>query len=376
MNYIGSKYSLLPFLEENILDFAGPDTDRTLLDVFAGTGVVGQRFKSLGFHIVANDIQYYSYCLNRAYVGINKDPDFSEISEHLPQPTNLLFHDGIDTVLNYLNELEGIDGFVYHSYCPSGTAGTEHPRQYFTDENGRLCDAVRTQIEGWHTAGLITDDEYFYLLASLIEAVDKVANTASVYGAFLKHIKRSAQKPLTLMRPAIVSNGKRHQVYNCDGGDLVDKVACDILYMDPPYNQRQYCTNYHALETIARYDEPELYGVTGLREYSKQKSDFCYKAKAVGFFEHLVRGTKARYVFLSYNSEGLMPEDQIIAVMKRYGRAELRKQDYRRFRADLDSANRKYKSDAVSEYLFCLEKEILPNVVDRQILSASAGSTR
>lgn len=356
MNYIGSKYSLLPFLEKGILGFAGSETERTLFDIFAGTGVVGQHFKRLGFHIVANDIQYYSYCLNQAYVGINSQPEFAGVVDNLPRPAGLLLYDNTDAVLGYLNGLEGVEGFVYRNYCPGGTAGTKYPRQYFTDENGQRCDAIRLQLEQWRVDDVISRDEYFFLLASLIEAIDKVANTASVYGAFLKHIKQSARKPLKLERFEIVPNCKQHKVYNCDGSSLVDKVCCDILYIDPPYNQRQYCTNYHALETVARYDSPELYGVTGLREYDDQKSDFCYKAKVLGAFEDLIQRAQARYIFLSYNSEGLMSEGEVVTTMRRYGIVKVERREYRRFRADVDRENRKYKRDDVVEYLFCLEK--------------------
>lgn len=359
MNYIGSKYSLLPFLEKNVLEFAGPTTERTFFDIFAGTGAVGQHFKRLGFHIVANDIQYYSYCLSRAYVGVNSEPEFAGIVESMPRPDGLLLYDNVDVVLDYLNRLEGVEGFVYRNYCPGGTAGTEYPRQYFTDENGKRCDAIRLQVKEWHRNERISQDEYFYLLASLIEAIDKVANTASVYGAFLKHIKQSARKPLKLERLQIVPSRKLHQVHNCNGSLLVDKVPCEMLYMDPPYNQRQYCTNYHVLETIARYDSPQLHGVTGLREYDDQKSDFCYKRKALEAFEDLIQRTQAHYVFLSYNNEGLMPEDEIVATMERYGTVEVKKQEYPRFRADVDRENRKYKADSVIEYLFCLEKSPL-----------------
>ena len=356
MNYIGSKYSLLPFLEEHIFQFAGPITGRTFLDSFAGTGIVGQHFKKLGFHIIANDIQYYSYCLNRAYVGINKEPEFAVVVEDLPRPVGLLLYDGMDVVLEYLNGLEGVEGFVYRNYCPGGTADTAYPRQYFTDENGKRGDAIRLQLEEWKEKRQISDDEYFYLLASLIEAIDKVANTASVYGAFLKHIKPSARRPLRLERLEIVPDHKPHQVYNCDGSLLIDKLPYDILYLDPPYNQRQYCTNYHVLETIARYDDPQLYGVTGLREYSNQKSAFCYKQEALKALEDMIRRTPARYVFLSYNHEGVMPEDEIVATMERYGTVELKKREVRRFRADIDREHRKYKANHVIEYLFCLRK--------------------
>ncbi len=356
MNYIGSKLSLLPFLEKEILEFTDLDTDQTFLDVCAGTGVVSQHFKKLGFRVIANDIQYYSYCLNRAYVGINSQPTFAGIVETLPRPSDLLVYDSVDVVLSYLNRLEGVEGFVYSNYCPGGTNGTEYPRQYFADENGKRCDAIRLKVEEWYKSAKISDDEYYYLLTSLVEAIDKVANTASVYGAFLKHIKQSARKSLTLERLKIVPNHKLHHVFNCDGNLVVGKTKFDILYIDPPYNQRQYCTNYHVLETIARYDSPSLRGVTGLRDYDDQKSNFCYKGKALGALDELIRRAKTRFVFLSYNSEGLMSEGRIIATMEHYGRVELKTQDYRRFRADKDRKKRKYKANSVVEFLFCLEK--------------------
>jgi adenine-specific DNA-methyltransferase len=358
MNYIGSKYSLLPFLEEHILEFTGPKNGHTLFDLFAGTGVVGHHFKRLGFRIIANDIQYYSFCLNRAHVAVNREPAFAGIVKDLPRPAGLLVYDSADVVLEYLNGLEGTEGFVYRHYCPGGTSGTVHPRQYFTDENGKRCDAIRLQIEEWHECKRISDDEYFYLLASLIEAIDKVANTASVYGAFLKHIKPSARKPLRLERLEIVPARRRQKVYNEDGVALVDRFPYDILYLDPPYNHRQYCTNYHVLETVARYDSPQLHGVTGLREYSRQKSALCNKKDALQVLEDILQRTPARYIFLSYNNEGLMSEEEIIGTMARYGRVELRKKEYARFRADIDRENRKYKANGVVEYLFCLRKSM------------------
>ncbi len=355
MNYIGSKYSLLPFLEEKILQFVGERKGLTFFDVFAGTGIVGRHFKSKGFQIIANDIQYYSYSLNKASIAINEEPQFLGIVGQLPC-SGFLPLDAIDVVLNYLNTIPPKKGFVYHNYCPGGTKHKQYPRQYFTDANGMHCDAICTQIQAWYQHNSITEDEYFYLLASLLEAIDKVANTASVYGAFLKHIKSSAQKPLRLEKIVVIPDKKTHRVYNTDGSALVNQVPHDILYMDPPYNQRQYCTNYHVLETIARYDEPSLKGVTGLREYYNQKSAFCSRKRVAQTLQAIIQGSSAKYIFLSYNSEGLITVDEIMQIMGNFGLVELHQQPYRRFRADVDSQQRKYKANGVSEYLFCLEK--------------------
>ena len=354
MNYIGSKYSLRDFLEAGILKNVNADC-KVFCDVFAGTGAVGVHFKQKNFKIISNDIQYYAYCLNRALVGINRIPSFFGILDDLIPAAQSC--DTIDTVLEYLNNLDGKSGFIYRNYCPGGTEGTEFKRQYFSDENGTRCDAIRMQIEEWWKAGKLTEDEYFYLMSSLIDAADRVANTASVYGAFLKHIKKSAMKPLELKRLGIVESDEEHEVHNVNGQELVERLSCDVLYMDPPYNHRQYCANYHVLETIARYDEPDLKGVTGLRPQDDQKSDFCMKRRALPAFEEMVRKTSARYVFLSYNSEGIMGKDEILQTMGQYGGVDLVTRDYQRFRADVDRENRVYKADQVEEYLFCLNKQ-------------------
>ncbi len=356
MNYIGSKFSLLEFLERGILERVQPD-GRVFLDVFAGTGIVGWHFKQKGFRIVSNDVQYYAYCLCRALVGINAPPAFAGIVHELALPDAVESRSGgVEAVLDYLNALDGEEGFVYRNYCPGGTRGSDFVRQYFSDENGRRCDAIRMRIEDWRDQAWVTEDEYHYLLASLIDAADRVANTASVYGAFLKQIKKSALRPMVLGTLPIVDGEAGQSVHNGDGDRLIEDVACDVLYMDPPYNQRQYCANYHVLETIARYDHPDVYGITGLRHCDDQKSDFCVKRRVLPAFERMVDRTSARHVFLSYNSEGLMQKDDILSVMGGHGRVELLSQDYARFRADSDRENRVYKADRVEEYLFCLDK--------------------
>lgn len=347
MNYIGRKFSLLDFLGNEMRRRISPDC-RVFFDVFAGTGVVGKHFKQQGFRVVANDIQYYAYCLNRAYLGLNSAPRFSELPiERIGRNSRL------DAVLTHLNRLPGIEGFVFEHYCPQGSQG----RMYFTNVNGLRCDAIRTEIENWWEAGLLSESEYYYLLAILIDGMDRVANTASVYAAYLKKFKPTARKPLQLNPIPLIWSQYRHKAFNEDGADLIGRVHCDVLYMDPPYNQRQYCTNYHVLETIARNDSPEVYGVTGLRPHDDQKSNFCRKHHALPTLSAMVRDTLARYVFLSYNSEGIMSKKDILGTLSEFGHVEVVSHDHTRFRADQDRDNRVYKADRVEEFLFCLEKD-------------------
>ena len=202
---------------------------------------------------------------------------------------------------------------------------------------------------------MISEEIYFGLLACLVNSIDKYANTASVYGAFLKHIKKSAQKQFELeLLPKI--QGPKGNVYNEDANKLIKRIQGDVLYLDPPYNARQYCSNYHVLETIARYDCPKLKGKTGLRESNGQKSKYCSKKTLESEFENLIANAKFKYVFLSYNNEGLMNVDAIKNILSRYGTYRCYTQSYRRFKADRDE-NRNISGKETTEYLHCLIKE-------------------
>lgn len=321
----------MDFLSETISGVAGDMNGKTFADLFAGTGAVGRAFREKGCRVIANDIQYYSYVLNRHFIE-NSPPLSAEAADEL-------------------NVLGGIKGFVYSNYC----AGSGSGRQYFTDQNGMKCDAVRTGLEQLKNSGKISKDEYFYLLASLINSIDKYANTASVYGAFLKKIKKSAAKEFTL-EPLPVISGIKGKAYNENITELIKRISGDILYLDPPYNARQYCTNYHVLETVARYDCPVLHGKTGLRDYENQKSEFCSKRTAADAFERVLREADFKYIFLSYNNEGLMPFEVIKKTMEKYGEYQRFEKSYRRFKSDTDE-NRNIKARATTEYLHCLIKK-------------------
>ena len=335
MNYIGSKYSLLDFLEKTIEKVSGYKNGDNYVfgDLFAGTGVVGQLFRSKGCTVISNDIQYYSYVLNKHCI------------ENSP---------GLDSgLLKSLNDLEPVEGFIYNNYCEGSGSG----RNYFLDENGKKCDAIRTELERLHTEGKIDDHLYYYYLASLVNSIDRYANTASVYGAFLKHIKKTARKEFQLELLPLIS-GPVGKVYNEDINKLVKKIQGDVLYLDPPYNSRQYCANYHVLETIARYDDPKLSGVTGLRDLSAQKSRFCSRKTAAGRFEDLIKNAGFKFIFLSYNDEGLMSLDTIREIMSRYGEYSFFTKEHKRFRADREDKRNIFK-DSTTEYPHCLIKSKL-----------------
>lgn len=333
MNYIGSKHKLSSFLKDAIINTVGSDLSNLVFcDLFAGTGSVGRTFKPIVKQVIANDVEFYSYVLNRNYIGNHQE---------------LIYEDRI----GFLNNLKESEGFVFHNYSENGNEG----RLYFSAENGKKIDAVRQQIEIWKSTDEITEDEYFFLLASLIESADKVANTASVYGAYLKTIKKSAQKEMILKPALFTLNSNKHQVFNADSNVLIKKIKGDILYLDPPYNERQYGSNYHLLNTIAKYDSFEPQGKTGLRNY--YRSDYCKKNEVKNSFEELIKNANFKYLFLSYNNEGLMTEDEVKSVMSTYGKYSLKTTNYQRFKAD-KTENRNHKATSTVEYLHILEKQI------------------
>ena len=190
----------------------------------------------------------------------------------------------------------------------------------------------------------------------MINSIDKYANTASVYGAFLKKVKKSAAKEFELELLPIIPGDKESKAYKDNITNLIKGIGGDILYMDPPYNARQYCTNYHVLETIAMYDNPILKGKTGLRDYTEQKSAFCSKRTVVEAFDEVLRNAEFNYIFLSYNNEGLMDFNTIRKTMEKYGEYQQFSTDYRRFKADVDE-NRNYSANKTTEYLHCLIKK-------------------
>ncbi|MDR2400579.1 MAG: DNA adenine methylase [Deferribacteraceae bacterium] len=339
MNYIGSKHSLLDFLERCIKKVAGNDRNR-FCDLFAGTGAVGRHFKKLGFSVIANDLQYYAFVLNKHYVENHTRPEFINLDE-VPDAA-------AESVCKYLSHLAPKKGFVFNNYA--GGSG----RLYFSDENAGKCDAVRGKIEEWHTENKITDGEYYFLLTTLLENIDRHANTASVYGAFLKKLKPSAQKVFDMNPADLLINNQEHKVFNRDANRLIREIETDILYLDPPYNERQYASNYHLLETIAKYDSPKINGKTGLRDYNEQKSDYCRRAKVCDAFADLIRNANAKYIFLSYNNEGLLPPDYIRKIMSSRGEYGFFTQEYNRFKADSD---RIYSANRTTEYLHWVKVE-------------------
>ena len=280
MRHIGSKENLLGFIESIVA--AHGFTEGTFCDLFAGTTTAGRQFKRRGFRVISNDLMEYSFVFGKAYLENNIMPDFAGLP--LPRQMATLFEMDtapLEQALDYLNHLPPEPGFMFKNYCDVGTATQEHQRMYFSAANAGKIDAVRNQIEQWYQSQVITENEFHILLASLLEAVPSVSNTTGTYAAFLKFWESRSQKPLTLTVPHIIPSHLAHEVYKEKANSLINRIPCNVLYLDPPYNSRQYAPNYHILETVARWDTPAIYGKSGLRPYKEEKSVYCQKNIAI-----------------------------------------------------------------------------------------------
>ena len=226
---------------------------------------------------------------------------------------------------------------------------------YFSSENGKKIDAIRLQIEAWKQENKIIDSEYYILLSCLIETVSFYANVSGVYAAFQKKWDPRAVKPLTMRAIETIGNGKQNFVYNEDSLKLVEHIDVDILYLDPPYNERQYLPNYHLLETIAKYDSPIIKGITGMREYNNLKSSFCNAKTALKDLDYIASNANYKYLVLSYNSEGIMPQEEIVAMLSKYGRVTMESFDNLRFKSNNKGLSKTKKH--ISEQLYILKKK-------------------
>lgn len=352
MRFIGNKENLISKIYQIMQ--TKKIVGNSFFDFFAGTSNVGRFFKKLNYQVYSSDLLYFSYILQRAYIQNNKDLTFEKLLNTLNINSNTLFASPLNLVVEYLNNLEFSEGFIYQNYTPEGTLQLEIPRMYYTAENGKIIDSIRQQIEKWNYENLLTEDEYFVLLACLIETVPFYANVSGVYAAFQKKWDPRAVKRLNLRTIETIKNNKQNFSYNDNSVNLLDKVYSDIFYLDPPYNQRQYAPNYHLMETIAKYDNPVIKGVSGMRNYENQKSLFCNAETGLQELNKIVKNGKFKWMILSYNTEGIMPKSKIISILGQYGNIELVEFDYLRFKSNNngDSKHKKY----IQEQLYILQK--------------------
>lgn len=332
MRFIGSKRNLLNEID-NILQPHLDGTEKSFVDLFAGSNVVGNYFADQ-YQIITNDIMYFSYVLARGTLAIKSTPSFDNLLERgISDPLQFLSSQN-------LNDYKG--DYVTKEYSPAGNA----KRMYFTIENAKRIDFCRNKIEEWKKNDLINDNEYYYLLASLISAIPFVSNITGTYGAYLKNWDKRAFKKLILAAPTL-NNKHNNHAYNNDSLKLLPQLKnSDIMYIDTPYNTRQYPSNYHVLENIAKWNKPELKGVTGQPDLNDEKSDFAVKRKALTAMTDLIAKISSKHVVISYSTDGIIPEDELLNLLQKHAKGknvEVRKIEYRKYKGKIHNNKKVYE---------------------------------
>lgn len=333
MRFIGGKSLMLGRINDVMNENTNNDVN-VVGDLFCGSAVVSQFFKQNGKKVISNDVMFMSYSLARGMNELNEKPLFLGLGD-------------ID-VFKYLNELKEPlcekEAFIYKNYSPNG----ECNRMYFQPQNAKKIDAIRQQIETWYSSKKLLESEYYYLLACLISAVPYVANITGVYAAYLKHWDKRSYKELLVEPLEIVKSDFDCEFFNMDATQLCKFKSFDLVYIDTPYNQREYTPNYHILETIAKYDSPEIKGVTGVRPYKKSK--FCSKASVKNAFVELFSNIKSKYAIVSYNTEGLLKTHEMMEIFSVYGDVKLYEYPYRRYKSKIPN-----NSEGLKEQLYFIK---------------------
>ena len=300
MRYLGNKDSLSERISDIIKVKTNLSQNSILFDAFCGTGAIANSLKHECKLIINDNLHCAATYSHGRLVAPNCD--FKKL--------------GFNPI-EYLNNTDTkIKGYFFNIYSLGGSS-----RMYFSEENASRIDYFREQIENWFNNDKLSEDEYHYLLACLIESVSFVSNTAGVYGAFLKKWDSRALKKIQFLD---ISDGKKTastvQVYMDKIENIIGDINCDILYLDPPYTQNQYGTQYHLLETLILNDKPDSVSkITGSRSTKEMRSDWSKIYKVHILLDKIIAETKASHIFMSYNNSGDMSKEFIESIMKRYG---------------------------------------------------------
>lgn len=290
IKYLGSKRRLVPELGA-IFEAAGATT---ALDLFTGTTRVAQEFCRRGAHVTAVDSAAYSEVLAQCYVAADADAvDADEVSEALQR----------------LQALPARRGYVTEVFCEKA--------RYFHPDNGMRIDAIRQGIDDLYSDHWLRP----ILLTALLEAADRVDSTVGLQMAFLKTWAPRALRPLTLQAPVLTPGSGR--AVRGDALAVVDELeAVDLAYLDPPYNQHRYFTNYHVWETLVRWDNPEYYGIACKRLDARSeatRSPFNSRRQMPAALADVIARVRAETVMVSFSNEGFVPLDDLIQMCEARG---------------------------------------------------------
>ncbi len=306
--YLGNKYKLLPFISkvvnENCRDIY------TFADLFAGTGAVSSAFCDK--ILITNDLLYSNYVCNFAWFSPQKfDP--LKIKSY---------------ILKYNNQDINEDNYMTKNFADT----------FFSRDDCSRIGFIREDIEQEFRYGKINDRERALLITSLLYAMDKIANTCGHYDAYRQGIQ--FDKHIELYYPdASNENNFNNRCFNQDINLVAQNIVADMVYLDPPYNSRQYCDAYHLLENVAKWEKPSVVGIARKMDRTKIKSNYC-TSKATSSFEDLVYKLQCRYILLSYNnmakkgndrSNAKISDEDIIRILSNKGEVQVFSESYKPF---------------------------------------------
>ncbi|WP_294960675.1 DNA adenine methylase [Sulfurimonas sp.] len=308
--YLGNKNRILNFIDEIIKAEVG-EFD-SLCDIFSGTGVVGEYFNAKNKRIISNDLLYNNYVSLNAFLN--------------PEPFN---EAKLLKIIDEFNELE-VDESNYFS--------DNFGDRYFSMKIAKKIGYIRENIRDLFVNNDINLKEKNILTTSLMYSVDRIANTVGHYDAY---IKKDIREQAFVMKMLDLSKDKNtnNEVHNTDANLLIRDIECDVLYLDPPYNSRQYCDAYHLLENLSLWNKPEVFGVAKKFDRSKIKSEYSLKSAAESF-DDLIINAKCKYILLSYNNMGekgnsrsnaKITDEEIIKSMSKRGEVKIFEKDYKAF---------------------------------------------
>lgn len=310
--YTGSKYKLMPWIKTLILSNC-PDCI-SIFDVFGGTGVVTAELLDITKVNYINDFLFSNEIFYKAF---------------LEQKTF-----DIDKLKKYKDEYNSVKKNILKDNYVSENFGDK----YFSMADAKLIGYIRERVEYEKKNNKVNDKEYNILLASLLYSLDRCANTVGHYEAYIKGKSIKNSFYFDLIEPIITSNNIK--IYREDANILANKVTADIAFIDPPYNSRQYSRFYHLLETLTKWDKPELVG-TAMKPPVENMSDYC-RNTAPQVFEDLIKKLSVKYIVVTYNntyntksssSRNKIKLEEIQEILEKKGETVIYEKKYPRFNA-------------------------------------------
>ena len=338
--YIGNKRKLLGLILRAICQ-TNSRLPATFLDLFAGSGVVSRMAKQMGFCVLANDWEPYAQAINGCYIGNNSPPPFTALG-------------GYESAVTTLNALPPRADWITSHLCPASDDAYDisRDRLFYTRTNGMRMDAIRLQIQEWKNRGDIDAQEEACLLAPLLYQACYVSNTSGVFKGFhngwggqTKTALYRILSQLTLAPAVFCDNGLNNTVYKQDALSFArqlrhEQQRVDVAYLDPPYNQHPYGSNYHVLNTLTLWDNPPLTekiegrNKAAIREdwRTERRSAYNHKSEANQAYADLMRELDARFILTSYSTDGMISLPQMLDICTLHGHTQYVLQDYKRYR--------------------------------------------